>query len=86
MRDGASSAGPVHQQRRGPKRRAQIRTVGLGCPADHGLPFSTSSRSKLAGFLVAEGVVEDVFEERRHVLLREQGVSLPGRQDREDPH
>jgi hypothetical protein len=31
-------------------------------------------------------VVEDVFQERLRVLLREQGVSLPGRQDLEDPH
>jgi hypothetical protein len=60
--------------------------AALGCPADDGLPFSTWTLSKLAGFLVAERVVEDVFQERLRVLLREQGVSLPGRQDLEDPH
>lgn len=35
--------------------RAQIREVALSRPADHGLPFSTWSLSKLAEFLVAEG-------------------------------
>ena len=37
-----------------PQRQA-IKKVGLSRPADHGLPFSTWSLSKLAEFLVAEG-------------------------------
>jgi len=37
-----------------PERR-EIKKVALSRPADHGLPFSTWSLSKLAEFLVAEG-------------------------------
>jgi len=46
---------------------------------DHGLPFSTWSLTKLADFLVAEGVVEDISHEGLRQVLREQGVSFPGR-------
>ncbi len=57
------------------------------CPAGrHELPFSTWSLSKLADFLVAEGVVEDISHEGLRTILREQGVSFPGRQDEEDQH
>ena len=42
----------------------------------HGLPFSTWSLSKLAEFLVAEGVVDDISHEGLRVLLREEGVSF----------
>ena len=45
-------------------------------PVDHGLPFSTWSLSKLADFLVAEGVVDDISHEGLRVLLRDQGVSF----------
>ena len=45
-------------------------------PADHNLPFSTWSLSKLAEFLVAEGVVDDISHEGLRVLLREEGVSF----------
>jgi transposase len=40
------------------------------------LPFSTWSLSKLAEFLVAEGVVDDISHEGLRVLLREEGVSF----------
>ena len=63
-----------------------MRKIGLGRPADHGLPFATWSLSKLADFLVAEGVVEDISHEGLRALLREQGVSFPGREDLEDQH
>ena len=43
---------------------------------DHDLPFSTWSLSKLAEFLVAEGVVDDISHEGLRVLLREEGVSF----------
>jgi hypothetical protein len=43
--------------------RAQIRKIALGRPADHGLPFYTWGLSKLADFLVAERVVEDISHE-----------------------
>jgi hypothetical protein len=63
-----------------------MKKIALGRPADHGLPFSTWSLSKLADFLVAEGVVEDISHEGLRVLLREQGVSFPSGQDVEDQH
>ena len=66
--------------------RAEIGKIALGRPADHGLPFATWSLSKLADFLVAEGVVEDISHEGLRALLREQGVSFPGREDLEDQH
>jgi hypothetical protein len=43
---------------------------------EHDLPFSTWSLSKLAEFLVAEGVVDDISHEGLRVLLREEGVSF----------
>ena len=58
-----------------PQRR-QIKKIALSRPADHGLPFSTWSLSKLAEFLVAEGVVDDISHEGLRVLLREEGVSF----------
>jgi transposase len=38
--------------------------------------FSTWSLAKLAGFLVAEGVVDDISHEGLRVLLREEGVTF----------
>jgi transposase len=58
-----------------PQRRA-IKKIALSRPADHDLPFSTWSLSKLAEFLVAEGVVDDISHEGLRVLLREEGVSF----------
>jgi len=58
-----------------PQRR-QIKKIALSRPADHGLPFSTWSLSKLAEFLVAEGVVDDISHEGLRVVLREEGVSF----------
>jgi transposase len=58
-----------------PQRR-EITKTALSRPADHGLPFSTWSLSKLAEFLVAEGVVDDISHEGLRVLLREEGVSF----------
>lgn len=58
-----------------PERR-QIRKIALSRPQDHDLPFSTWSLSKLADFLVAEGVVDDISHEGLRVLLREEGVSF----------
>jgi transposase len=56
--------------------RRQIKKVALSRPVDHDLPFSTWSLSKLAEFLVAEGVVDDISHEGLRVLLREEGVSF----------
>jgi transposase len=58
-----------------PQRR-EIKKVALSRPTDHDLPFSTWSLSKLAEFLVAEGVVDDISHEGLRVLLREEGVSF----------
>jgi transposase len=56
--------------------RRQIKRVALSRPVDHGLPFSTWSLTKLAEFLVAEGVVEDISHEGLRRVLSEEGVSF----------
>ena len=58
-----------------PQRQA-IKKIALSRPADHHLPFSTWSLAKLADYLVAEGVVEDISHEGLRVLLREESVSF----------
>src|SRR5881227_1709483 len=78
--DGFESLRPKYAGGRPPKfdlhQRREIKQVALGRPADHGLPFSTWSLSKLADFLVAEGVVDDISHEGLRTLLREEGVSF----------
>lgn len=69
-----------------PEQRAAIKQVALARPADQGLPFSTWSLSKLADYLVVKEVVDDISHEGLQQVLREQGVSFPGRQDLEDQH
>src|SRR3974390_494636 len=54
----------------------QIKKIALSRPRDHGLPFSTWSLTKLAEFLVAEGVVDDISHEGLRMLLRNEGVSF----------
>ena len=58
-----------------PERQA-IKKIALSRPTDHDLPFSTWSLSKLAEFVVAEGVVDDISHEGLRTLLREEGVSF----------
>ncbi len=58
-----------------PQRQA-IKKIALSRPADHGLPFSTWSLAKLADFLVAEGVVDDISHEGLRSLLRDEEVSF----------
>jgi transposase len=88
--DGFNSLTPKYAGGRPPKfgadQRQEIKRIALARPADHGLPFSAWSLSKLADFLVAEGVVDDISHEGLRVLLREEGVSFPSRQDLEDQH
>ena len=88
--DGFDSLKPRYAGGRPPKfdigQRAEIKKIALARPADHGLPFSTWSLSKLADFLVAEGVVEDISHEGLRMLLREQDVSFPSRKDLGDQH
>nr|WP_128806418.1 IS630 family transposase [Streptomyces sp. Termitarium-T10T-6] len=56
--------------------RREIKKIAKSKPVEHGLPFSTWSLSKLADFLVAEGVVDDISHEGLRVLLRDEGVSF----------
>lgn len=88
--DGFDSLRPKYAGGRPPKfgtsQREQIKQIALGRPTDHGLPFSTWSLSKLADYLVAQGVVDDISHEGLRQLLRDEGVSFPGRQDLEDQH
>ena len=58
-----------------PQRQA-IKKMALSRPTDHDLPFSAWSLSKLAEFLVAEGVVDDISHEGLRDLLRKEGVSF----------
>jgi transposase len=78
--DGFDSLAPKYAGGRPPTftlpQRRQIKKFALSRPQDHGLPFSTWSLSKLAEFLVAEGVVDDISHEGLRVLLREEGVSF----------
>ena len=78
--DGFDSLDPKYAGGRPPKftlpQRQQIKKISLSRPQDHRLPFSTWSLSKLAEFLVAEGVVDDISHEGLRTLLREEGVSF----------
>src|SRR4051794_25806735 len=78
--DGFDSLYPRYAGGRPPtfdlKQRAEIKKIALSHPDDYGLPFSTWSLPKLAEFLVAEGVVDDISHERLRVLLREESVSF----------
>ena len=78
--DGFDSLAPKYAGGRPPTftlpQRREIKRVALSRPADHDLPFSTWSLSKLAEFLVAEGVIDDISHEGLRVLLREEGVSF----------
>jgi transposase len=78
--DGFESLYPKYSGGRPPTftlpQRQQVKKIALSRPQDHRLPFSTWSLAKLADFLVAEGVVEDISHEGLRVLLREEGVSF----------
>jgi transposase len=78
--DGFSSLYPKYKGGRPPKftlpQRREIKKIAKSRPADHGLPFSTWSLSKLAEFLVAEGVIDDISHEGLRALLREEGVTF----------
>src|SRR5262249_47116701 len=78
--DGFSSLYPKYKGGRPPKftlgQRREVKKFAKSRPAAHGLPFSTWSLHKLAEFLVAEGVVDDISHEGLRVLLREEGVTF----------
>jgi transposase len=78
--DGFEALSPRYRGGRPPTftlpQRQQIKRIALSRPTDHDLPFSTWSLVKLADFLVAEGVVEDISHEGLRAVVREQGVSF----------
>lgn len=78
--DGFDSLYPKYAGGRPPTftlpQRQKIKKMALSRPMDHDLPFSTWSLPKLADFLVAEGVVDDISHEGLRLLLREEGVSF----------
>jgi transposase len=78
--DGFDSLYPKYKGGHPPKftlpQRREIKKIAKSRPGEHGLPFSTWSLSKLAEFLVAEGVVEDISHEGLRMLLREEGVTF----------
>src|SRR5258708_5682046 len=78
--DGVSSLYPRDKGGRPPKvtlaQRREIKKIAKSRQAEHDLPFSTWSLSKLAEFLVTEGVVDDISHEGLRMLLREEGVTF----------
>jgi transposase len=78
--DGFESLYPRYRGGRPPTftlpQRQEIKKIALSRPQDHDLPFSTWSLAKLAEFLVAEGVVDDISHEGLRRVLREEGVSF----------
>jgi transposase len=78
--DGFGSLYPKYKGGRPPKftlgQRREIKKVAKAKPAEYDLPFSTWSLAKLADFLVAEGVVDDISHEGLRMLLREEGVTF----------
>jgi transposase len=78
--DGFSSLYPRYRGGRPPKftlgQRREIKKIAKARPAEYDLPFSTWSLAKLAEFLVAGGVVDDISHEGLRILLREEGVTF----------
>jgi len=78
--DGFSSLYPRYKGGRPPKftlgQRREIKKIAKSRPTEQDLPFSTWSLAKLAEFLVAEWVVDDISHEGLRILLREEGVSF----------
>jgi transposase len=78
--DGFGSLYPKYKGGRPPKftlaQRREIKKIAKSRPAEHDLPFSTWSMSKLAEFLVAEGVVDDISHEGLRTFLRQEGVTF----------
>jgi len=72
--DGFGSLYPKYRGGRPPEftlgQRREIKKIAKAKPAELGLPFSTWSLARLAEFLVAEGVVDDISHEGLRILLR----------------
>ena len=78
--DGFGSLYPKYKGGHPPKftvgQRREIKKIAKSKPVEHDLPFSAWSLAKLADFLVAEGVVDDISHEGLRVLLRQEGVTF----------
>jgi transposase len=78
--DGFDSLYPRYRGGRAPKftlgQRREIKKIAKSRPTDYDLPFSAWSLAKLADFLVAEGVVDDISHEGLRALLRKEGVTF----------
>ena len=78
--DGFNSLYPKYKGGHPPKftlaQRREIKKIAKARPGEYDLPFSTWSLSKLAEFLVAEGVVDDISHEGLRIVLREEGVTF----------
>jgi transposase len=78
--DGFDSLYPRYQGGHPPKftlgQRREIKKIARSRPTDRDLPFSVWSPAKLADFLVAEGVVDDISHEGLRVILREEGITF----------
>ena len=78
--DGFGSLYPKYRGGHAPKfslpQRREIKKIAKSKPAEHDLPFSTWSLAKLADFLVADGVVDDISHEGLRLLLHQEGVSF----------
>ena len=78
--DGFSSLYPKYKGGRPPKytlaQRREIKKIAKASPDNYDLTFSTWSPAKLADFLVAEGVVDDISHEGLRTLLRHEGISF----------
>jgi len=80
--DGFSSLYPKYKGGRPPKytlaQRREIKKIAKASPDNYDLTFSTWSPAKLADFLVAEGVVDDISHEGLRTLLRHEGIRFSG--------
>ena len=74
--DGFGSMYPKYKGGRPPKftlaQRREIKKIAKAKPDEHDLPFSAWSLAKLADFVVAEGVVDDISHEGLRRLLRQE--------------
>ena len=86
--DGFSSLYPKYKGGRPPKftlvQRREIKKIARSRPVEHDLPFSTWSLSKLAEFLVAEGVVDDISHEGLRVAAARGGRQFSTAKNLED--
>ena len=78
--DGFGSLYPKYKGGHPPKftlgQRREIKKLAKSKSAEYDLPFSTWTLARLADFLVAGGVVDDISHEGLRILLRQEGVTF----------